>query len=314
MRLSLAKRATENDFNNVNSFDSRVKVNVLQLYLIGDEKYTYNTIEVEKKIFGNGDGRQVSAILRCYNIGDKNHRSNSGIYRNNRIKGFKVTKEDIANFVECYPYGCFPKTDFETWFNNKIKAKLAYQEDLKMQQEYEKKLKEIEVKKQQEMEQERLRQLEKKYVVANGLIEKEPKKAIDIFKQIIGYKDSKEKNIIASYNYALYLYKDSPCEAIEYFRYACDYKNSNELLKESLYLVGNAKLSNEPFEAIKYLKEIADYKDTNLLIKKCESEMQKQQELYIKIEHKLFVRRFFIIILIVFSIIVTYLLYVNSIK
>lgn len=142
MYLSLAANVTDNDFEQLNNVSSQIRATIIFAYLVGEENgKTYNFNDIAK-LTGKSTGQAFSSICRCYNIGEKSHRSNSGIYSVNsafsRKYNYKVTKEDIIEFVSKYPNGCYPKVNLEDYLIEKINAnrmKILHKQELLREQE-----------------------------------------------------------------------------------------------------------------------------------------------------------------------------------
>ena len=123
MFVSTANNVTESDLQNLQNYTDKQRAIVIYLYLVGENGKNYNLQEVAKKVFNIDDGRQVSSICRCYNIGEQTHRRNSGIYslHSEFCKKYgQVTLELIQEFVAQYPNGCYLETNIEDFIIKKV--------------------------------------------------------------------------------------------------------------------------------------------------------------------------------------------------
>ena len=352
MRLSLASNVTENDWNSVNSYNSQLKARVLKLYLLGDNNGKYNTAEVAQKIFGNDDGRLVSAILRCYNIGQKNHRSNSGIYRNSLINGYRVNEDNIEEFVYEYPDGCYPETNFEEWMLDKINEDKARRQEEKRIEEQRKRQEEANrienerrnnetyinavsvYEKYSNSDKVNMSELERaawqlenlgnykdsklyitkiNYLRACKMIDGNPQSAIRILNKMLDYSDAQEKKKEAAYNYASSIYLNDPQEAIKYFEMAENFKDAKNLLIESRYLYAKKAMEYMPSTALEQLSLIADYKDSSELIAYCKNREEELDKLNEIDAKREMIRKIVIAITTILSIIIVIRLYLFAI-
>lgn len=128
MYISTANNVTENDWQNLKSYSNKQKAILIYTYLVGQDGVIYNLQEVANAYLNTDDGRQVSSVCRCYNIGENEHRHNAGIYSKNSqfVKKYgEIELSDIEEFVSKYPNGCYPNVIIENFLIEKAEKKLA---------------------------------------------------------------------------------------------------------------------------------------------------------------------------------------------
>ena len=99
---------SNDEFAQFKSINRNLKIEAMEMYLIGNNGYKYNMQEVGKALFGDENySFTVSLITRCYNFAGQN----GGKYRNGckfeKTYGYRVSREDIEAFVRKYPNGTF---------------------------------------------------------------------------------------------------------------------------------------------------------------------------------------------------------------
>ena len=117
---------TIEEFNQFKSLSFEKKVDSMELYLIGDDRYKrYNMQMVGLRVFGDENySFTVSLIHRCYNFSGQN----GGKYRNGckfeQATGYCVTRSDIEAFIKKYPNGTFNNgVTFEDFLITRIRSK-----------------------------------------------------------------------------------------------------------------------------------------------------------------------------------------------